>query len=361
MSPLVAFSVVFFAWYGARPWLRERPSTFGAVFLLLLLVILQKPLSAKRIALIAALVVLWVNVHPSALLAPVIVLIWVTRSDPVRSLIAVAAAGIALLVNPHGINGVLNPLHVASVAQMPIFANEEWTRTSFLEFKLFAIWLALLAVALLTSARRFRWIASALTIVFLAALAWRFARNQPLLYIATPLLLAPHLRPVPERFRRLLLVPVGVTALAIVAASDFRTDIDRTKFPVEATAAVRRLGLDGNIMSPYGMGGYLVWSFLPERRVLTDGRNELFVDYQKRVTDSRRNSGLWQRLLDDYDVRIAFVPTGSSPLWVRDPASGARRQVREWEVYFPAGQWEIVAADEAAVVLARRQKKNAGT
>ena len=44
-------------------------------------------------------------------------------------------------------------------------------------------------------------------------------------------------------------------------------------------ARLRASGLHGRIYNPDQFGGYLIWSFYPERRVLTDGRNELHRTY----------------------------------------------------------------------------------
>lgn len=156
--------------------------------------------------------------------------------------------------------------------------------------------------------------------------------------------------------RRLLLLPVAVTVVAIVANSDFAAGVDRNKFPVTASQAVRDLSLSGNVLSEYGMGGFLIWSFMPERRVLTDGRNELYVEYQRSLLEARRSSEGWQRFLRVHDVGVAFVSRRSEPVWTRDTATGARRAVPEWDVYYPEKEWALVAIDRAAAAFANRQR-----
>jgi len=94
---------------------------------------------------------------------------------------------------------------------------------------------------------------------------------------------------------------------------------------------------------------------------LTDGRNELFVEYQQRLMDARRSSEKWERFLTDYDVALAFVPVSSPAMFVRDSQRGTRRLMREWEIYFPAGGWALVAVDDAAAVFANRRKVDAST
>ncbi|HEY2321588.1 MAG TPA: hypothetical protein VGJ82_01880, partial [Thermoanaerobaculia bacterium] len=274
--------------------------------------------------------ILLINIHPSAVLVPVLVLILDRRVG-----LALASAA-ALLVNPYGIGAITNPFHVARIASLPIFGNEEWGATSLNEFRLFAV--ALIAVVLIVafSPRR----KDCIALAFITLLALRFSRNQTIFYCVAPLLLEPHLRSIPDRFRKLLIAPVAITVAAILATSPFRAGVDAAKFPLNATARVRALALPGNIFSSYGMGGFLEWSFLPERRVLTDGRNELFLDYEQRLAAARRDANTFRQFLASYNVGIAYIK---------------RSQIPEWRPYFPPNEWTPIAADRAAVVLARRR------
>jgi len=328
VTPFTSACVVFLAWYGALPWLRERPAAIAA-FLLAAIVAAPRNYIVVIIA-----TLLLINIHPSALLVPVIVAVLDRRIS------MVAASAATLLVNPYGIGAIVNPFRVARLASLPIFANQEWAATSLNEFRLFAVALVAVALILAFSARRKEWIPTAIVLLFLIALSLRFSRNQTIFYCVAPLLLEPHLRSIPDRFRKLLMVPAILTLAAIVATSPFHAGIDSSKFPLAATGRVRKLNLPGNILSSYGTGGFLEWAFLPQRRVLTDGRNELFVDYQRRFVEAQKNPASWQKFLDDYRVGIAYVD--------RSHAANSRP-------YFPEPQWTVVTADRAAVVYARRK------
>jgi len=363
-SRTLALSVAFFSWYGALPWLRERPSAPGAAFALLLIVVLGARSPRVRAPLVFLLVVLWMNIHPSALLAPAIVAVdrlasmfeerSFSRSRLLELLLLTGLATIALLVNPWGLAGLLNPLHVAAIAQRPEFANEEWGPSRFGEFRLFAIALVAVAAALLTSAKRRGWLSAAALLAAFAALAIRLARSQTIFFVTAPLLLVPHLRPPREALMRLLAIPLAITAIAIVLTSPFAGGIDMEKFPVAATARVQAAQLRGNVLCSYGLGGFLGWSFGRERRVLNDGRNELHFDYQRRWQESRQGSVSLARFFDDYAVGLAWVGMDEGPVWVRDATTGERRPIRKWDVYFPRDGWALVAIDRAAAVFARR-------
>jgi hypothetical protein len=342
VTPFTSACVVFFAWYGALPWLRERPAAVAAMLIALLVA------SKRNYPIVIIVTILLINIHPSAILVPVLILLLDRRIG-----LALASA-LSLLVNPYGIGAIANPFHVARIASLPIFGNEEWGATSLNEFRLFAV--ALVAVVLIvafglrgygvTGLRGFGTSKprnpetsphlSAIALLFFTLLALRFARNQTIFYCVAPLLLEPHLRSIPDRFRKLLVVPAVITVIAILATSPFRVGVDASKFPVNATARVRALGLPGNVYSSYAMGGFLEWAFLPERRVLTDGRNELFLDYENRLAAARRNPASFRQFLSSYGVGIAYINRSQLP-------------------YFPPAEWTLVAADRAAIVLARRR------
>jgi hypothetical protein len=363
-SRLIALSVAFFAWYGALPWLRERPSAPGALFALLLVVVLSVRTRALRAALVVLLAILWMNVHPSAVLAPGIAGAWLlasmveersfTRSRVVELFAVPALAGLAVFVNPWGLDGVLLPFHVTSIAQLEVLSNEEWGPSRLGEFRFF--WVALLATAaaVLTSAKRPGWAPSALLLAGFGALAIQYARSQTIFFVVAPLLLVPHLRVPRVAMERLLAIPLALTAVTIVAMSPFAGGIDMEKFPVAATVRVQAAQLRGNILCSYGLGGFLTWSFGRERRVLNDGRAELHMEYLHEWQEARKSARSLVRFLDDYKVGLAWVGLDEGPVFVRDVATGEMRPIRQWDAYFPRHEWALVAIDPAAAVFARR-------
>src|SRR5207248_54669 len=66
-----------------------------------------------RVALYAALTIVWINVHPSALLAPVLAAI--AMLIDVRRWIVAAVSAAALLVNPYGWKAIAAPLNLSAL------------------------------------------------------------------------------------------------------------------------------------------------------------------------------------------------------------------------------------------------------
>jgi hypothetical protein len=72
-------------------------------------------------------------------------------------------------------------------------------------------------------------------------------------------------------------IVTAVAAIALVLFTrDHRAGVASERFPLKATEHLRATGLRGNIYNPDQFGGVVIWTFYPERRALTDGRNELY-------------------------------------------------------------------------------------
>lgn len=330
--------LIIICWYGAEAWLRERPSAAGAACLAVVIVLCSRPLTRWTLGALFLTVVVWANVHPSALIAPVVVALLAWRAAPV--------AAVALVVNPWGVQGLLNPLHLVNVVKD--FHNEEWAPSTPGEFPLFYA-IVVVALLLFVMRRHREDLGRFLVFVLLTALAIRFCRNQGLFFVALPLLIARSIPPVTAKVQRILLIASAAVMIAVLTGAWFRTGVDESKFPLSAVARLRESGLPGRIYNGYGTGGFLIWTFYGERRVITDGRNELYVAYNVEHNRALADVGEWHRFVHKWDLRLAvFDPRG---ITVRLPDG---RSVPSALVYFPPREWALIAIDPAAMVFARR-------
>ncbi len=361
-SASIALLVVALAFAGAVGRLDARPSTLAAVLLVCALVLLRKPPSWLRDVAFAAVTIVWINVHPSALLAPLIagvVAVMAVRESagPAVRLRIVAMSVVALLANPYGIEAIEAPLRLAAFARGGSFVNAEWLPSSPAIFPLFYV---SLAFGLLTYAATRRWrrdASSLLLFLFLGLLAVRFIRNQGLYFASFPLLI-PSLdrEEITAPLRRLVAV-VGVALLGWTALSDsHRPGIDGWRFPVAAVDRLISYRLAGNIYNPDQFGGYLIWRLYPQRRVLTDGRNELYHHYIAQYARARLDGRAWHALLDRYDVALALDEYHREQMTVVDAVTGRKRALPASQIYFPRTQWALVAFDDAGMLFARRSR-----
>jgi hypothetical protein len=292
--------------------------------------------------------ILWINIHPSAILAP---LIPITR---MRWRLALGSAA-ALLVNPWGWRGIAAPIEVAAFVRSGLFVNAEWLPSDVRQFPLLYVTLAM-AIALfsVTPARRSHAWRFALLLI-LGSLAIQHVRNQGLYFAAMPLLVTPYVtRPLSRNARAAIALLALVLLGLVVMGRDSRRGIDGSRFPVRAAARMKAAGLHGNVYDPDQFGGFLIWSLYPERRVLTDGRNELYHTYIGEYSRARLDERAWRALLRKYAVDLAVDEYRQERMEVRNAVTGQHSFVPASLVYWPRQDWALVAYDHAAMVFARR-------
>jgi hypothetical protein len=322
------------AFAGAMQTLDLRPSSAAMLFVVL-------AIAARSWIAHAILAALWINIHPSALLAPGIAALSTRRAAPV------VASALALLLNPYGWRALMAPLQLMTYVQSGAFVNAEWLPSSVTHFPLLYACVLGGAAAFVVKRGESEWWRVALFAGF-AFLALRHVRNQGLFYAAFPLLM--------PRFamRRVLGYAGAAAAIALVAfTADHRLGVAPERFPVRAVARLQETRLTGNIYNPDQFGGYLIWSFYPQRRALTDGRNELYRTYIEEYARARADQRAWRALLAKYRIDLA-VDEYRPPLQVVNAVTRVETSMPASLAYWPRRDWALIGYDDAAMVFARR-------
>jgi hypothetical protein len=372
----MALLVAAVAFAGASDRLGVRPAAAAA-----LLIVVAIGLLGSRVRLVpltiayAVLTIVWINVHPSALLAPLLALICVLQTpaqrrgetkkgppsfgvrgdepSPVRAMILAASSTVALFVNPYGWNAIIAPLRLTSEIHSGAFVNAEWVPSTFTFFPL--LYVTIGAVVLLFLGTREKRANAWRLVLFalLAALAIRYVRNQGLYFAALPLLIPPL-----GGFSRR--VSNGIAACALIPLvwvfqhDVHRPGIDDERFPARSVAALRSYNLPGNIYNVDQFGGLIEWVFYPERRALTDGRNELFRDFIEADGVAHHDSRAWHAMIAKFGLVLAVDEYQNEKMEVLDVASGERRALPASLVRYRRRDWALIAFDDAAMVFARR-------
>jgi len=346
-DPGMALFATAIGFAGATPLLDLRPS--GVAALLVVLMLGARTLPARVLT-----AIVWINVHPSALLAPALAFLGgAAASSPAdvelprprwaHRAAAAAVTAAALLVNPHGYKAILAPLRLTSFVSGGTFVNAEWLPSSPSQFPLLYVALAMAAALHALQPER-DWWRVALLVLF-AFLAVRHVRNQPLFFAALPLLI-----PLPALRPAIAWAAAAIAVLLTAVTTDHRLGVPPERFPVAAVERLKQANVKGNIYNADQFGGYLIWSFYPERRVLTDGRNELYREFIPEWQQAREDGRKWNALLRKYDIRIA-VEEHRPPLRVTDARTGRAVEMPAHLAYWPAGRWKMIARDEAAMVF----------
>lgn len=405
-----------FAGAVARERLMVRPETSSLLWLALFLTVLSRPRAVGargvlRTALpsglvLGAITAVWSNVHPAALLAPVIVVLYAAgerwgprgeagaagppgRPDPgdgaplvpwlAETVLTSLVAAAGTLVNPYGWRLWTVPFELTALVKTKAFYNPEWLRPPPALFPVFYLALGLaVAAGAITIARRGRLPEGPLVVALvLGALASQQMRHMGLFAIALLFAGGAIVRALaPEAIARSLTRPaasaaavagvflVGVAALVSGTRTVLADPLDPGRFPVEACERIAREAPDLRLFNDVQFGGYLIWRFHPPRRVFIDGRNELYEGLLRRL--GRIHTGEspyedWRRLLEEQRIDGALVKDKGEAGMVTfqlppgSPGAPPHRVRRAFSaVYFPVADWALVWFDDSAMVFVKR-------
>ncbi len=350
----MALALCALAFAGASDRLGVRPATDAALFTVVAIGLLgARCAPLPRVAAYAALTILWINVHPSALLAPALAA--TAMLIDVRRWIAAAVSAVALLVNPYGWKAIAAPFELSALIRKGEFVNAEWLPSPFAIFPLLYITIAALVLVFIATKEKRANLWRMAMFVLLAALAVRYVRNQGLYFAALPLLVPPVRklsRTLSMGFAIAALVPLGWA----IQRYDHGTGADPMYFPLRAVAKLKSYALPGNIYNADQFGGLLEWTFYPQRRTLTDGRNELFAAFIAFDARARHDSRAWHDMIARYDLALSVDEYAREKIEVVDVQSNERRMLPASLVRYRRRDWALIAFDDVAMVFARRDK-----
>lgn len=347
----VAVLLASVAFAGGCARLDARPGTIAAALLVAGLVLLSTRSRAAAVAYVA-LTIVWMNTHPSALLAPLlagaVALFGPSRRD---AWITAFASAAALLVNPFGVRGVIAPLRLTAYVGSGEFINAEWLPSPIRIFPLLYLTAAIGVIAFAASRDRREQLWRFAVFALLAWLALAHVRNQGLYFAAFPLLITPMVR---RDFSHRALAAAAIIPIAWLAFSlDHSAGVAAHRFPIASVARLKQTHLAGNIYNPDQFGGFLIWSFYPQRRALTDGRNELYHEFIGEYAKARLDSRAWHALLRKYRIDLA-VDEYRGPIESIDAITGRHRFIPASLAYFPRHEWALIGYDDVSMVFARR-------
>ncbi|HYU26837.1 MAG TPA: hypothetical protein VEO74_16615 [Thermoanaerobaculia bacterium] len=350
----VALALCAVGFAGASDRLGVRPATDAALFTVVAIGLLSSKLPVARLAVFyGVLTIVWINVHPSALLAPVLAAM--AMFIDVRRWTVAAASAVALLVNPYGWKAITAPLKLSALIRSGEFVNAEWLPSPWEIFPLLYVTIAALVLFFAVTREKRANLWRMAMFVLLAALAVRYVRNQGLYFAALPLLVPPVRklsRNVSIGFAVAALVPLGWA----MQRTDHATGADPRYFPLRAVAKLKSYALPGNIYNVDQFGGLIEWELYPQRRALTDGRNELFAKFIAEDDKAHHDSRAWHAMIVQYDLALAVDEYAREKVEVVDAESGERRSLPASLVRYRRRDWALIAFDDVAMVFARRDK-----
>ncbi|HEV2097896.1 MAG TPA: hypothetical protein VGR45_03100, partial [Stellaceae bacterium] len=267
-------------------------------------------------------------------------------------------AALSALVSPNGVNLFLLPFEMLRMS-FATSSISEWRGVDFTHFDPLVIWIGLLILGGYCLGLRLP-LSRALMVLLLLYLALTHIRNEELLGVIAPLLvaapLASQLGPTGStqadeaatRGRGGVAAPlVAIAGLAVVVAVGALTTASMLNrrglaprpnlAPVAAVAAARQAGLTGHVFNSLRFGGYLVFLGIP---TFVDGRADLFGDaFLQRYAEAIGGVGdALPDLLKRYAVQWTLLEPQTPAVSLLDLLPG----------------WERVYADKYAVIHRRK-------
>lgn len=368
----------------AKPRLTLRPELITLLLLVVLLTWLRRTEDDRKwpVASLACLAVVWMNLHPGAVLGALVLLIW-CAFESVRAFLgkagarqalkpglALTAFALALMVTPYGVDSLLFPFRLQALVSSDAFINPEWQAATFARLPLLYVTLAA-ALLLVVVASRGRLegtrLPRVLILTLLGYLALRYQRNAGVFAVSVPILIGPELaalsRSWSERRPRLLLAAAAVAALySLLTFEPPGLGINRSQIAADATDFVKQTGIRGRMFNQAGFGGYLIWALYPDQRVLMDGRNEVYTELLPRLAGVIGDDRQWRSFLRDEQIEWAIIG-------YNNPGQRVIEMGRQGEVHtgvlpfgythFPPKEWALVYWDDVAMVMIRRGGLNA--
>ena len=362
-----AFLATLFGVAVGSPFLGMRPQLFtflGFAVLLWLLVPKRKPVWA-----VVALFLLWANLHAGfifGLLAMPILLFphWIEGdAGERRRIVSTMIASCAVCVlNPNGVIAVSRPLRYAFDADSPFREIAEWRPAfdpggmqsllypaSIVIFVCYSLFILIRRSSNDRKQNRVVWAVLGIGVLTLA-MSLRSRRFIPLFAMSQTLVLGIGLSfSVPQPRRRWGVRALTGSALMLglilllwqpVGTRSFRTLIVEDSFPIAALDAMDEMGSQGNVLSYYQWGGYVLYRAGDRCRVYIDGRAggvydaEIFRSYVRIAT---LEPG-WLETLQESNTDLVLWP---------------RREPGVPRALIATGTWEELYADHLSVLLAR--------
>jgi hypothetical protein len=88
---------------------------------------------------------------------------------------------------------------------------------------------------------------------------------------------------------------------------------DNNRFPVSAVDYLQQHHVQGPLLSPDSWGGYLIYRFYPEEKVVLDDRHDLYgEDFLKSYLKLLHAEPGWEEFLRQHPANCALVPKDSA-------------------------------------------------
>jgi hypothetical protein len=365
----------------------ERPEIFTGLFFVITFLLVHSFLRKERLIsllILPPIFVVWSNFHAAVILGLVLLFCFCAglfletlakrsgfpayyAAEPRKQSMlwaTLVVCVLATLINPYGYRVLTVPFELTSIINSGLLRNEEWQAPSPFTLPFYYISVLVLFTVMLMNFRRLS-IVHAMLAIFFAYISMKYIRNTGLFCWLMPLFISPYV----SEFSAKKVVTNGLAVFSAISLTYILTvsfPFERgfgiaSYFPQGIAQFTKEKKLQGNMLNSYAMGGYLIWSLYPERKIFIDGRNEVYLPLLKEIVKSRADSRLWNKLLADHKIEYAllnYVDDLEEVTYMGANGEMQKTYMPFSETHFPRLKWAMVYWDDVGMILVKRKGIN---
>lgn len=360
-NPYLSSFILFIAVLAARFRFTERPHVFKFLFIAAFIYILDlyRLKGKNRLWLLPVLQLLWTNIHGSFILGPAIIAIYLLASavsgkrQEIKVLTTIfIMASLATILNPYGID--LLSFSLGFGEKKVLSSITEWSPTTLQSFGgAFGFLFITGSASFILKYRRIE-IADLIIFCMFAYLSTKAIRFTALFSLATAPIIAGNIQYLASTFRyshvrKWSLVILSLIIIGYLSINELRRHWilvfglgQGEAFSERAIDFIKQHPTDGNMYNSYVLGGYLIWSLYPERKVFVDGRAEVYDKEFQEAFISGSSMNKWREAIDKYDIDYAVIAYHSKGL---DPIGKEISIDPQWVLIYWDGATRIYVRD----------------
>jgi hypothetical protein len=387
-SPLAVISIQLLSICGGIQRMIERPEIFTALFFVITFLAVHSFLKSGKwsiLLILPPLFAIWSNFHAAVILgivllacflAGLVLEVFFKRSGlpgyysvtPKRIgillgllIVCVAITGL----NPYGYRVLTVPFELTTIINTEVLNNEEWQPPTPFSLPLYYLCVLISFSVLLLNFRQLSPVHFLVT-AFFAYISMKYVRNTGLFAWFMPLFLAPYLSGINEKkmtVRVTAILSVLVFLFSITIAFPFERGLGiASYFPKKLADFTKEKNLKGNMLNSYALGGYLIWSLYPERKIFIDGRNEVYLPLLKEIVKSRTDSRLWNRFIADHKINYAllnYIDRLEEVTIMGKNGEITKTYEPFSQTHFPRSKWALIYWDDTGMIFIKKDGQNA--
>lgn len=360
-NPYLSFFILFIAVLAARFRFTERPHVFKFLFVaaFIYLLDLYRLKDKKHLWPLPFLQLLWTNIHGSFILGPAIIAIYLFTSavsgkrHEIRILTTIfILTSLATILNPYGIE--LLSFSLGFGEKKVLSSITEWSPTTLQSFGgAFGFLFITGSASFILKYRRIE-IVDVLVFSMFAYLSTNAIRFTALFSLAIAPIIAGNIQYLASTLRyshvkKWSLVILSLIIIGYLSINELRRHWilvfglgQGGAFSEKAVDFIKKHPIDGNMYNSYVLGGYLIWSLYPERKVFVDGRAEIYDKEFQEAFISGSSMNKWSEAIDKYGISYAVIAYHSKGL---DPIGKEISIEPQWVLIYWDGATRIYVRD----------------